>query len=287
MNDINLNNDLNYGNLLNNKLEQIKNINNVTDNNIELSDKERAGYNKVARGFESMFVHMMLKEMKNAMLDKDNELSMGMNAQPLLDYTDMLISDEVSNTGKGIGIAEIIFKQLSGGAEINNTTSGLKNTNIIQELKNIPKNNHIQENSFTGKVSDRIKKYDNIIKEAANKYGISENLIKSVITAESAGKSDAKSHAGAKGLMQLMDGTAEFLGVKNSYNPTENINGGSKYLSMMLNQFNGDIDLALAAYNAGPGNVEKYSGIPPFKETQNYVKKVKRYLNEYNGNLQE
>lgn len=123
-------------------------------------------------------------------------------------------------------------------------------------------------------------KYANIIKQAAAKYDLPERLISSIIQHESSFKNNTVSHAGARGLMQLMPGTAKFLGVKDSYDPTQNINGGAKYLRQMLNQFNGNTELALAAYNAGPGNVKKYGGIPPFKETQNYVKKV---LNTFNS----
>jgi soluble lytic murein transglycosylase-like protein len=125
--------------------------------------------------------------------------------------------------------------------------------------------------------------FQGIISTAAQQFGVPEQLIKSVITAESAGKADARSSAGAKGLMQLMDGTAKDLGVSNSYDPYQNIMGGTKYLSMMLERYNGDINLALAAYNAGPGNVDKYDGVPPFKETQHYVKKVQRYHDIYNS----
>ncbi len=124
------------------------------------------------------------------------------------------------------------------------------------------------------KISTIASNFEAIIKQAAVTYELPEKLINSIIKHESNFKSNALSKAGASGLMQLMPATARGLGVTSIFDPEQNIMGGSKYLRNMLDKYKGNLDLALAAYNAGPGNVDKYGGIPPFKETQAYVKKV-------------
>lgn len=121
---------------------------------------------------------------------------------------------------------------------------------------------------------------DDIFERASIKYNVPVNLLKAIGKAESDFDPNAVSKSGAQGVMQLMPKTAEGLGVTDSFDPEQNIMGGSKYISDLLKRYDGDTKLALAAYNAGMGNVKKYGGIPPFKETQNYVVKVMKYMEE-------
>lgn len=118
---------------------------------------------------------------------------------------------------------------------------------------------------------------DAYFEEAARTYGVDVNLLKAIAHTESNFNPNATSSAGAMGVMQLMPSTAKSLGIKDAYNARDNIMGGAKVISQHLSRYNGDVSLALAAYNAGSGNVKKYGGIPPFTETQNYVKKVLAY----------
>lgn len=127
------------------------------------------------------------------------------------------------------------------------------------------------------------KNLEEYFKEASETYGVDINLLKAIARQESNFNPSATSSAGAMGVMQLMPSTAKGLGVTNAYDAQENIMGGAKLMAQNLKKYNGDVSLALAAYNAGGGNVDKYGGIPPFKETQNYVKKVLGYYQNSNA----
>lgn len=128
--------------------------------------------------------------------------------------------------------------------------------------------------------------FDQLIRQAAQQHGVSEGLVKAIMHTESGFNINARSPVGAQGLMQLMPATARRFNVSNAYDPQQNIFGGVKYLSWLLKRFNGDTRLAIAAYNAGEGNVDKYGGIPPFRETQDYVRRVtSRYQNLYASGL--
>lgn len=123
--------------------------------------------------------------------------------------------------------------------------------------------------------------YLEIIRRHANRYGLEEALVKAVIKVESDYQPQIVSKKGAQGLMQLIPETSKSLKVNNPFDPSENIRGGSEYLRRMLDLFNNDVELALAAYNSGPSTVQQYGGIPPYEETRSYVKKVKHYLDYY------
>lgn len=170
------------------------------------------------------------------------------------------ISDYPSYTGQTSSTSQSF-------ADIYNTMLGL----------NKRQDTSITENAVT--IQTGSTSMDAIFEEAAETYDVPLNLLKAMGKAESGFDANAVSPAGAQGVMQLMPATARSLGVDDPFDARSNIMGGAKYISQQLKKYNGNIDLALAAYNAGSGNVAKYGGVPPFKETRNYIQRIKGYMN--------
>ncbi len=168
---------------------------------------------------------------------------------------------EITNTGKG---------RPANVSLLSNTADTFKN--VLEGMKAAGTG----ENSIVSNVATSL---DAIFKKASEAYGVPERILKTVAKYESDFKTTAVSKAGAMGIMQLMPSTAKSLGVKDPFDPEQNIMGGAKLLASNLKEFGGDLSLALAAYNAGSGAVKKYNGIPPYKETQNYVKNIMTDLN--------
>ena len=154
-------------------------------------------------------------------------------------------------------------------------TYAQKPDNDFQKILDTKVDNKKDPTSISrSEINDLITKY-------SDKNGLDEDFVKAVINQESGFNPNATSHCGAMGLMQLMPATAQGLGVTNAYDAEQNIEGGTKYLKGLMDRFNNDKSLALAAYNAGPGAVKRYGGIPPYSETQNYVKNVIANYNNY------
>lgn len=173
---------------------------------------------------------------------------------------------EIKSHFRGVGVAGAVtiapHYQASSRLEARGVEPFIP-TNIVRDV----------EESVRGSVQN-VSDYDELISRAASKYNIDPALLKALIHAESGFKSNAISPAGAMGLTQLMPATAAALGVSDPFDPAQSIDGGARYLRAQLDRFGGDESLALAAYNAGPGAVVKYGGIPPYSETQRFVKRV-------------
>lgn len=189
--------------------------------------------------------------------------------------------ETVAEFKKALSAASEAIEKLSQKKEAENAAAAqlYQQSNAAAQSISIPavaENTVPEEGSGFLGCPDSLTSY---FEEAADTYGVDVNLLKSIAKTESNFQADATSKAGAMGIMQLMPSTASSLGVTNAYDARENILGCAKYISQLLSQYGGDTSLALAAYNAGSGNVAKYGGIPPFTETQNYVTKVLGYYN--------
>jgi len=256
--------------------------------NSSVSDLQKAKIQKVAQDFETMFTSMMLKEMRKSV--GDNPLMPQSFGEKI--FTEMLDDEYSKSFGKNasIGLADLIVKELerqelSGGLPQITDASG--NSMLLLDNAFVPSQSSSgTSQDLSGSTMTRVGKWDSLISEACEEYDLDKSLISAVIAQESGGNQYAVSKAGAKGLMQLMDSTARDLGVSNSFSPRHNIMGGAKYLRSLLDKYDGNEELALASYNAGPGAVDKYNGVPPYAETQHYVKAVQK-LKSFFSNDQE
>lgn len=189
-------------------------------------------------------------------------------------------------TFKQILSKKAVIGQTNGHlVEASATMDGFQNGYVDHslEIENVGSNANVRETVGSGAVSNNSRGDDSdmeaIFQEAAKKYNVDVRLLKAMGKVESGFNPKAVSSAGAKGVMQLMPANCKEAGITDPFDPRQNIMGGAKEISGYLKKYHGNLDLALAAYNAGIGNVAKYGGVPPFKETQNYIKKVRHYMN--------
>jgi Rod binding domain-containing protein len=229
-----------------------------------------------AKEFEALFASMMLHSMRNTVLQLDKNSFMPTSTGEKI-FTDMLDDQYgtlMSNNGS-LGLADLILKQIERNGGSGASLSMLKGLTGSQPW--MLDNKFIPSATSGQSVADAtsgVSQWQQIINEASKEYGVDKSLISAVISQESAGNQFAVSQRGAKGLMQLMDSTAQNLGVSAVFQPRQNIMGGTKYLKQLLDKYNGNEALALASYNAGSAAVDKYNGIPPYDETQRYVGNV-------------
>ena len=271
------------------KSEQTSSLNKSNQN-----DGAKQKLYKAAKEMESLFLYHMLQAMRKT-VPEDNQLSGGFGDSLGKDiYTQIFDQELAMNVaGKNNGsLADLLYKSMEKAVE---RQSAVKAGDPVPIMDLMPPTNQvpIKESDKISKASIESginagqenpirKRFGDLIDKAAQKYDLPSGLIESVIKAESNGDPRAVSHAGARGLMQLTDTTAAEMGVNDSFDPEQNIDGGAGYLRRMLDRFS-DLKEALAAYNAGPGTVLRYGGIPPYRETISYIEKVTADFNQGHG----
>ncbi|MBI3787899.1 MAG: transglycosylase SLT domain-containing protein, partial [Ignavibacteriales bacterium] len=249
-----------------------------------MDEQSKVKLQKAVKDFESIFVGYLLKSMRSN-VSKENLFGDSFGGDMVEGMFDTELAKHISRNSN-LGLAEMLYRHVTGedlptAAKHLSRTLPAAPVKIEAHPKTLGKNIekalpqvttapavatkveakplvHVQVSATKETVSSRLENYESIIMEAAEKHGLDANLIKAVIASESAGNTQAHSGKNAKGLMQLIDSTATAMGVNDVWNPRENIFGGTKYLKQMLEKFDGDVKLALASYNAGPGAVEKH-----------------------------
>ncbi len=282
-------------------------------------DAEKARLKKTTKEFESFFLYYMLKTMRETLTSdataKDAPLGGSMGKDTYQQMFDMEISRQMVRGGNR-SLSEMLYNSMEKlvTARYKATETGNGNPVVgppkadearrtpidlnptpqavpVQESLHLKAVKRSDKPNFapiasrrTITVTDPINsRFGKIISQAAQETNLKPSLIHSVIKAESGGDPYAVSGAGAKGLMQLADSTARDMGVRNPFDPKANVMGGAKYLRSLMDKYKGNLRLALAAYNAGPGTVEKHGGVPPFKETHDYIQRVTTYLRDSTG----
>ncbi|HEX2958130.1 MAG TPA: transglycosylase SLT domain-containing protein [Chitinispirillaceae bacterium] len=246
--------------------------------NVSTPEESRANLiRKTAHDFGSLFVSMMIKEMRKGSFENDF-MPQSFGQKLYIEMLDEKYAEQISAHSLQ-SFNDLIVKQLEASESSTgfSALSSIKNNLNSQRFAEFNTGNSATADVSADYLHDKVSKWTSLIENASKMFNIDSDLIKAVIAKESSGNQNAVSPAGAKGLMQLMDSTALELGVTNSFSPEENIAGGTKYLAEMLKKFKGNVALALASYNAGPSAVEKYNGVPPYRETQDYVRDVLRY----------
>jgi|WetSurMetagenome_2_1015567.scaffolds.fasta_scaffold144459_2 Rod binding domain-containing protein len=250
-----------------------------------LDIKSKVKLHNALKDFEAMFVNYMLKSMKSTVM-KSEDQGNGFGGDMLDGIFDYEFSRQISRNSN-LGLGEIMYKKITGEDWIDpraekSKAGVVESRNEIRKPENqTPEQRVVSVKKPATQLDDRIQSLEPIIEKAAAYHGIDTSLVKAVIAAESSGNIKAQSPKNAKGVMQILDSTAADLGVKNVWDPEENIFGGTKYLKRMLDRFQGKIEDTIASYNAGPSAVERYNGIPPYKETQAYVQKVLEYIRHF------
>jgi len=250
---------------------------------------------KAVKDFEAIFLGYMLNSMRST-VPKDDLSGESFGGGMMESMFDMELAKRIASS-KSLGIGDMLYRSItkepppkspapsSHQASMAPTQAPLvavaaKEGAPVQTAPHMPAQTpDSTQGAPPAAILTRLGNYEGMIQQAAEKHGVDTSLIKAVIAAESAGDKNALSSKDAKGLMQLTDTTAADMGVKNVWNPSDNINGGVKYLQTLLERFAGDTTRAVASYNAGPSQVEKHGGVPPIRETQQYVKRVLNYLN--------
>jgi Rod binding domain-containing protein len=279
-----------------------------------LDPKAKARLQRAVKEFESVMVGYMLKSMRSSM-PKEDMFGDSYGGDMMEGMFDTEFAGYVSR-GSHLGLGEMLYKEITG-EELPKTkapasavpklqartirtaatetvrpatTPAQTAVSPVREDPVPPAPVRPEEKSGhslagPGNVSAppdtvqrRLDALNPIIRDAADTTGVNRSLLKAVIATESAARTGARSSRNAKGLMQLIDSTAAAMGVQNVWDPRQNVQGGARYLGQMMDRFGGNVEHAIASYNAGPGAVEKHKGVPPYRETQAYVGKVLEYL---------